>query len=312
MNAPRALLICNPAERAAWRAALLDAAGRARLTLRLCDAAPPEEVSYLLYAPSGDARPDFTRFTALRAILSLWAGVETLLSDPALPRDIPLCRMVDPSLSLGMRDYVLGHVMALHLGLRRDQSRDAWGAAPAPLARARRVSILGAGELGRVCAQALIAVGFDVALWSRSRKTLDGARSFAGLEELDAALARSDILIGLLPSTASTRDLLDAARIAKLPQGAALINAGRGDLIVEAALLAALRSGALSGAVLDVFRTEPLPDDHPFRAEPKAVVTPHIAAATRPETAAEVLIEQIARMERGAPPLHVVDHARGY
>lgn len=310
------LLSCAADEREEWSAAIAQALAAEGVAARLLDdpaAADPAVVDAVIFAPDGPVR-DFAPFTRLQAIISLWAGVERIVADPAIPAHVPLARMVEPGLTWGMRDYVVGHVMRLHLGLDatlRGPGPD-WGRPVPPLARDRRVGVLGLGELGGVCAAALAGLGFDVAGWSRGPKALSGVDCHSGEDGLDAVLARSEILVCLLPSTPATRGLLDARRLALAPRGAGLINAGRGDLIDDAALLAALDAGALSSATLDVFREEPLPADHPFRRHPRVTVTPHVASATRPGTAAQAVAAQAARLSRGQPLANVVDRAAGY
>jgi glyoxylate/hydroxypyruvate reductase A len=181
-----------------------------------------------------------------------------------------------------------------------------------PLARGRRVGVLGLGELGLACAQALAALGFDLAGWSRRPKDSGPVPAFSGPEGLDEVLRRSEILVLLLPATAATENVLDSRALALLPRGAVVVNPGRGTLIDDAALLAALDAGRIAHATLDVFRTEPLPPDHPFWAHPRVTVTPHIASETRPATAAEAVAENVRRGEAGEPFLHQVDRAQGY
>src|SRR5207302_5460972 len=158
----------------------------------------------------------------------------------------------------------------------------------------------------------LRALGFDVAGWSRSAKTAAGIQTYAGGAGLPLILGRSEILVCLLPLTAETDRILNARTLALLPRGAALVNAARGAHLVEEDLLAALASGQLSGAVLDVFRDEPLPAGHPFWHHPRIVVTPHVAAFTNPATAAPIILDNIRRFEAGQPLLNRVDLARGY
>lgn len=280
--------------------------------MELCRDGDPAGFDALIYAPGYPAQGvlDFAPFTRARVVQSLWAGVERIVTNPTLTQ--PLCRMVDPGLAHGMTEYCLGWAMRMHLGMDRHAQDGVWrNAAVPPLARERRVTVLGMGELGQAVAQGLRGAGFDVAGWSRSGAPVPGLPVLAG-PDLPAALARADILVCLLPDTAQTRDLLDARRLAHLPRDAAIINAGRGTLIVEADLLAALDSRALSHAVLDVFRTEPLPPDHPFWASPHVTVTPHVAAETRPATAAGVAAENLRRAMRNEPLLHQVDRNRGY
>ncbi|MHA3976439.1 2-hydroxyacid dehydrogenase [Halovulum sp. GXIMD14794] len=276
------------------------------------DAPDPAAIDYIVYTASGGLT-DFTPYTNARAVLSLWAGVEKIVGNPTLTQ--PLTRMVDPGLVEGMREWVTGHVLRHHLGIDRHiTGQDGiWrNDDPAPLARDRTVGVLGLGELGRTCARTLSGLGFDVIGWSRSPREVPGVTCAHGAEGLDQVLQRAKILVLLLPATAETNNLLNAERLAQMPRGAVIINAGRGTLIDDAALLAALDAGQIGHATLDVFRTEPLPPEDPYWAHPKVTVTPHISAPTRPATAARSVIQNIARAERGEPLLHLVDRERGY
>jgi len=310
---PRILFSAPDEQWPLWRPHLLAAFAEAGLEVALTDdAAGPWTFDYLVYQPGGPVA-DFLPFTRLKAVLSLWAGVERIVGDPTLT--VPLCRMVDPGLTQGMVEWVAAHVLRYHLGtdahvLGQD---GVWRhGVVAPLARDRTVTVLGLGELGRSVAAALQGLGFDVAGWSRRGRDLPGMRTFAGEEGLSAALAEAEILVTLLPATPETEGLLDARRLALLPEGARLINPGRGSLIDDAALLEALDGGRLAHATLDVFRREPLPPEHPFWAHPRVTVTPHVAAETRPETAAETIAENVRRGEAGLPFLHQVDRTAGY
>jgi glyoxylate/hydroxypyruvate reductase A len=312
-EAPVVLVAAPGAE--GWRAAIADAAAEAGVALDLRagdDPVPADRVRYVVFAPGGPA-PDFAAFPALRAILSLWAGVEKLLALP-LPGHVPLCRMVEPGLREGMRDYVVGHVMRWHLDLDAAIAGPGprWGAPVPPLARERTVGVLGLGEMGGTAAAALAGLGFRVLGWSRTPRALPGVDCRSGADGLRAVLGASGMVVALLPRTPATENLLDAAAFAAMRPGAALINAGRGEAVDDAALLAALDAGRLSRATLDVFRAEPLPADHPFRRHPRVTVTPHVAAATRPATAAAEIVAQIRRAEAGSPLLHVVERTRGY
>lgn len=290
---------------------LQDALAEAGLEAALLTDAPPERVDYIIYAPANPLR-DFSPFTRCKAVLSLWAGVERIVGNPTLTQ--PLARMVDPALTRGMVEYVTGHVLRYHLGLDAHIHARAgdWVAVPPPLAGARVVGFLGLGALGQACADALRGLGFQVIGWSRSPKTLPGIPCHHGDEGLKTVLQQSEILVTLLPHTSTTENLLDARRFGFCRSGLCLINPGRGALIDEAALIDALDAGPVQHATLDVFRTEPLPEDHPFWHHPKVTVTPHIAAATRAETAARVIVENIARVEGGAPLLNEVCRTRGY
>ncbi|MBO9478290.1 glyoxylate/hydroxypyruvate reductase A [Shimia sp. R11_0] len=272
---------------------------------------PPEEVDYIVYAPNSPVQ-DFSPYTRCKAVLNLWAGVENVVGNTTLT--MPLARMVDPGMTQGMMEWVVGHVMRHHLGMDRNilgQNGD-WTAHVPPLAQDRRVTILGLGELGSTCAQALAQLGFDVTGWSRSPKNLSDVTCLSGEAGLTEALSRADILVLLLPKTAATENLLNAERLARMPQGAMIVNPGRGPLIDDDALLAALDRGQIAHATLDVFRIEPLPLDHPYWAHPKVTVTPHIASETRVKTASQVIAENVQRGESGLPFLHLVDRSAGY
>ncbi|UWS80453.1 glyoxylate/hydroxypyruvate reductase A [Phaeobacter sp. G2] len=271
---------------------------------------PAAEVDYVIYAPNSDLQ-DFTSYTACKAVLSLWAGVETITGNPTLTQ--PLCRMVDPGLTAGMVEWVTGHVLRYHLDLDRSlNTQDRWTPVVPPLAQERPVTLLGLGALGAACARALAQLGFPVTGWSRSAKSLAGITCEHGNEGFQNALHQAQILVLLLPDTPATDNILNAKTLAMLPKGARILNPGRGSLIDDAALLAALDSGQLAHATLDVFRQEPLPMDHPFWAHPRITVTPHIAAETRPLTAAQMIAKNIQRGEGGRPFLNQVNRQLGY
>ncbi|WP_209426097.1 glyoxylate/hydroxypyruvate reductase A [Pararhodobacter sp. SW119] len=295
-----------------WEAPLRRALEESGIHADLTTSAAPETVDFIVYAPSGDIPADFTPFIRCRAVLSLWAGVERIASNTTLTQ--PLCRMVDPGLTQGMVEYVTGHVLRHHLGLdailRSQNGR--WNPVAPPLATKRPVGILGLGELGAACANTLATIGFPVMGWSRSEKTLQDVDCYHGDEGLSAVLRRAKIVVTLLPATTATENILDARRLALLQQGATIINPGRGSLIDDDALLGALNSGQVGHATLDVFRTEPLPIEHPFWSHPRVTVTPHIAADTRPETASRVIAENVRRGLAGEPLMHLVDREAGY
>lgn len=271
----------------------------------------PAEVDYIIYAPTSGLR-DFTPFTRAKAVLSLWAGVEKIVGNETLR--MPLARMVDPGLTRGMVEWVTGHVLRYHLGLDTDilNTVPEWKPRTPPLAQDRGVVILGLGALGEAAATTLGSLGFDVSGWSRSPKEIAGVRCFAGADGLNAALKRAEILVTLLPDTPATENTLNAETLGRMPRGAFVINPGRGPLIDDDALLDALGRGHIAHATLDVFRTEPLPVDHPYWSHPHVTVTPHIAAETRATTASRVIAENISRGERGADFLHLVDRSLGY
>ncbi len=272
---------------------------------------PPETVDYIIYAPNSEVQ-DFTPYTRTKAVLNIWAGVEAIITNPTLTQ--PLTRMVDDGLERGMVEWVTGHTLRHHLGtdthvLGQDGE---WRSYIPPLARDRPVTILGLGALGRACAEALVHLGFPVTGWSRSPKDIPGVRCLSGDDGLSQALETAQILVLLVPLTPQTENLLDAGTLAALPRGAVIINPGRGALVDDDALLAALDTGQISHATLDVFRTEPLPPAHPYWAHPRVTVTPHIASETRPETAAPIVADNIRRCEAGEPLRFLVDPALGY
>ncbi|MEQ8348167.1 MAG: glyoxylate/hydroxypyruvate reductase A [Sneathiellaceae bacterium] len=251
----------------------------------------------------------------LQAVSSAGAGVDRLLRDPELPPGLPIVRLVDERLASGMAEYVLLHVLRLHRRLAELQAAQAerrWIAFPTPDTPSTTTGVLGLGAIGSDVALKLAALGFRTIGWSRSLKELHGVETFAGLRELPEFLGLCDYCICLLPLTADTTGILDAGTLAQLPRGAHLINAGRGGHLVDADLLAALDSGQVASATLDVFATEPLPPDHPFWRHPKITVTPHNAADTVPSSAAAQIAENYRRLTAGRPLLNLVDRARGY
>ena len=256
----------------------------------------------------------------LDLIFSLGAGVDHLVGDARLP-EVPLVRVVDDDLTHRMSEYVVLHCLAHLRQFRRyldQQAARQWiDDRHQPAARDVRVGILGYGVIGRDAGAKLAMLGFDVAGWSRTKKPADGPNVFAGTEELDAFLARTDVLVALLPLTEETRGILDGALFRKLARngrlgGPILVNAGRGGLQVEADILAALAEGTLKAATLDVFETEPLPPDSPLWTHPAVTITPHNAGMSDPDVIAERIAEQIRRYEAGEMPGNLVDQRSGY
>lgn len=258
--------------------------------------------------------------TNLKVIFSLGAGVDAILKDPTLPQDVPIVRVNDPDLTMRMSEYILLHVLMHHRQQRRlddNQRGKVWDSFPTHAASALRVGIMGLGVLGQDAARKLAMVGFKVAGWSRTPKHIDGIQCFSGAGGLDTFLARSDVLVSLLPATAETDGILNRALIRKLarsgPFGAPiLINAGRGRQQVEEDILAALEAGELHAATLDVFRTEPLPAASPLWTHPRVTLTPHIAADSDPAVICEYVARQIAEFEATGQLNNLVDLKRGY
>lgn len=296
-----------------WRANLAAALG-APVDLRAWpDTGDPRDIeSVLAWKPPRGA---IATFPNLRLIVSLGMGVDHLLSDDLLPPDLPIVRIMDSGLVGQMSEY------ALHWALRHHREIDAYAANQAagrwdqrPMVDTihRRVGVLGLGEIGTDTARKFAALGFPVAGWSRTAKRIEGVDCFSGTDGFLPFLARSDILVGVLPFTPATADLLDARAFAALPRGAYVVNMGRGGYVVEEALLAAVDSGHLAGAALDVFRTEPLPAGHPFWTHPKIAVTPHVAGFTNPRTAAASVADNLRRLAEGRPLANLIDRAAGY
>ena len=255
------------------------------------------------------------RLPNLRLICSLGMGVDHLLDDPSLPAGVPIARLVDPNMIEQMSEYVLYGILHFHrrfdvYGAYQQAAR--WEELPLPHTAERRIGIMGLGEIGAECARKAAMLGFPVNGWSRTPKSIPGVASFSGTDALAAFLAQVDILVVILPLTAGTAKIIDAATLACLPRGAYFINVARGALVVEENLLAALDSGQLGGALLDVTQTEPLPPSHPLWTHPKVRITPHIAGLTNPVTAVHPIADNIRRLAAGEPLLHRVERDRGY
>jgi glyoxylate/hydroxypyruvate reductase A len=274
---------------------------------------PREEIELVLCwkHPLGELR----NYPNLKCIASLGFGVDHILRDPGLPPGVPVARLVDEGMTRAMSEYViaavLNHTRRFDL-FRQDQSQRVWRPRRPLHAPEVRVGIMGLGTLGRDAAAKLRLLGFPVAGWSRTPKEVAGVSCLAGAERLDEFLSRTDILVCLLPLTPATQGILDRRVFSRLPADAYLINAARGDHLVEEDLLAALDSGHLAGACLDVFRTEPLPESHPFWNHPRIVVTPHSASHTYPAAVAPQIIENFRRVRAGQAPLNAIDIDKGY
>jgi glyoxylate/hydroxypyruvate reductase A len=300
----------RPERWATYEAPLKSAFEQAGLQVDLRQEHPACEVDYVIYAPNSELQ-DFTPYTACKAVLSLWAGVEKITGNTTLTQ--PLCRMVDPGLTAGMVEWVTGHVLRYHLDIDRSlATQDRWEPVVPPLAQERPVTVLGLGALGTACATSLSHLGFPVTGWSRSPKGIAGVSCEHGDDGLTQALSSAQIVVLLLPDTPATENTLNRETLALLPQGARIINPGRGPLIDDDALLAALKTGQVAHATLDVFRIEPLPAEHPYWAHPNVTVTPHIAAETRALTAAQMIAQNIQRGETGQPFVNQVDRRLGY
>lgn len=257
----------------------------------------------------------FAQFPRLRAVFALGAGVDRLLTRADLPLQVPVIRLTDAGMAGQMAEYALYGVLRYQRQFdlyQAQQARHAWQPLPPRLAPEVRVSVLGLGAIGAVVARTLADLGYAVSGWSRRPKDLPGIACHHGPAALDALLATTDVLISVLPSTPETRWLITGKQLAQLPRGAALINAGRGDQIDEAALLDMLDVGHLRFAQLDVFAHEPLPPDSPLWDRPEVTITPHIAAITLPGPAVAQIADKLRALQRGEVPAGLVDRTWAY
>ncbi|HEY9065924.1 MAG TPA: glyoxylate/hydroxypyruvate reductase A [Burkholderiaceae bacterium] len=299
---------------AAWWPALQQALPGERLLRDRAEAVSGDPITIALVAnPPHGALADLPD---LGLVQSLWAGVDKLLADPTVPRNVPLARMVDPAMNEAMAETALWAVLSLHrdhFAYARAQREQRWQPLPQRRADEVRVAVLGLGQMGRACARRLARNGYPVAGWStRATEIDDGVVTHAGAAALPQVLGEADIVVNLLPLTDATRGLFNADTFARMPRGAALVNLARGGHVVEADLLAALDSRQLGHAVLDVFDTEPLPSVHPFWRHPAITVLPHVAAQTDPRSAAAIAARNVSAWREGRPLENLVDRSRGY
>lgn len=301
----------DPARGAAW--ARLFAQKAPELPFRIWpDIGDPLDVRFLAAWEPPAALG--TTFPNLEILFCVGAGIDHFdLS--SVPASIPVVRMIEPGIAAGMIEYVTLSTLALHrnwFAYRDQQQQELWQPLRVQPAETRRVGVLGIGVLGKAVLDRLHSFGFASAGWSRSPHHLDGIDCYAGKAQLPAFLARTDILVCLLPLTGETRGILDSEAFGMLPPGAALINVGRGNHVVQEDLLQALDTGKLAAAILDVADPEPLPPGHPFWRHPRIMLTPHIASMTQPETAVDVVLNNIQRHGRGEPLIGLIDRTRGY
>ncbi|WP_421698089.1 2-hydroxyacid dehydrogenase [Ancylobacter sp.] len=307
-----ALVFYSPVDDAgAWRAAL--AAELPDLDFRVDpEVGDAAEIRYALawLPPKGF----FARFPNLQLVTNLGAGVDALVRrDDLVP--VKFSRLSDPGMVAMMTSYVVFAVTRYARDIpvfERAKKRGEWEYVHPRALSEIKVAVLGLGELGGPAARMLATMGFTVSGWSRSPKDIPGVASHTGRAGLERVLAENEIVVSLLPLTPDSRGLLGAAEFALMQKGAKFVNASRGAVVDEAALIAALRSGQVGEATLDVFETEPLPKGHPLWSLDNVLITPHMASITVPVLAARDVAESIRRVRAGLPPLHEVDPGRGY
>jgi glyoxylate/hydroxypyruvate reductase A len=277
------------------------------------DVGDPADIQYVLV---WDLLPDMLDgMVNLRCVCSLGQGVDHLFRGIPVPDGVDIMRIVDPWMAQAMSEWVLLNVLRFHRQVpeyEAQQSKREWRSLPPPQTAERRVGILGLGALGKDAAVKISALGFDVAGWSRTEKEIDGVQCFHGAEGFKPFLNRTDILCCLLPLTTDTTDIINRDSLAALPDGAFVLNSGRGGHLVEADLIAALDAGHIAGAALDVFKTEPLPAEDPLWVHPKVSVWPHASAQTNAESGGNQIAEAIQRVFAGEKPNNLVDRDRQY
>jgi glyoxylate/hydroxypyruvate reductase len=274
----------------------------------------PDAVTYVLVWEPEPGR--IAGYRNLRVIFSSAAGVDHIVRDPTVPTHLPIVRMVSEETSQTLGEYCCLAALSILRDYPRmiaAQAERRWDTYEPPhTARDKRVGIMGFGTIGQVAARMLGGLGFQLAGWARTRKSADGVTMFAGDDELAAFLSTCDIVVNLLPDTPETRGILDARRLAMLPRGAGVVNGGRGTAIVLPDLIAALDSGQIGAAVLDVFEEEPLPADNPAWNHPRITVTGHLAGYASRRARAASVAATLAALERGEIIPHMYDRARGY
>jgi len=306
------LLICNHKDPKPWAKALSEKLPTATIEI-FPEVADPDQVDYIIcWKPKANT---FQQFPKLKVVQSLGAGVEHITETDELPASVRLTRIVDPQLAIDMWEFVLAIVMnklKLLPTYQQQQVQKEWEPHTYRRIPATSIGLLGLGKIGALVAQNFAQLGFQVVGWSNSKKEIAGVQTYIGADGFSSCLSQTDILINILPLTPNTEGILNQKNLCLLKKGAYLINVGRGGHLVEEDLIPLLNAGQLSGAFLDVFRTEPLPSEHPFWTHPQVSVTPHIASLTHVETAVAQLVENYQRFKAGKALRHEVSLEKGY
>jgi len=301
----------NASDIAKWETSLATRLSDFEIHELLSQAGAKSDVA-LVWAPPPHA---FANCPNLRGIIMQGQGVDHMMRDDTVPRDIPLVRLIDPDMANALSHWAILNALDFWrdgAAYRAQQDARHWRSLPQRPATGARVGVLGVGAIGTVIATRFAALGFEVRGFSRLPKQIDGVEVFAGMDQLADFATGLDIVVSVLPLTPQTTGIMDAAFFNSLAPGAFVINGGRGPQVVDDDLLAALDSGRIGGAALDVFAVEPLPESHPFWTHPHIRVWPHVAAQTNATSAADQVAEAILRMMAGESPANRVDWARGY
>ena len=298
-----------------WQTALAEKDSR----IRLVDASDSEALAkasvLMAWNPPPDLIAGLASMPEMKGVISLGQGVDHILKYGNYPPGLPLVRLVDPYMAEAMAEWVLLAILKWHRDdgayMAAAQRRD-WLKLPPKMAAHTTIAIMGLGAIGGHVGQVLAGLGFRVMGWSQKPKTLPSITSTTGEVGFQQCLAEADYIVSLLPLTPATRGLFSKAAFQQMKAGCYFINGGRGDSVDEAALLAAVKSGRIQGACLDVFATEPLPKTHPFWQEPRIIIWPHVSAQTNPLTASDQVCAAIQALSGGQKPKNLVDISKGY
>ena len=296
---------------AVWEASLANRLPDFEIVELLSEAGGDSDVA-LVWAPPRDA---FSHCTKLRGIIMQGQGVDHMMRDETVPRAVPLVRLVDPDMASALSHWAILNALDFWRDgavYRDQQNRGVWQHVPQRPATGAKVGVLGIGAIGTVIARRFAALGFETRGYARTMKQIDGVEVFAGAGQLADFASGLDIVVSVLPLTPDTTAIMNAGFFAQLAEGAFVINGGRGPQVHDEDLLAALQSGQIGGAALDVFAVEPLPQDHPYWTHPKVRVWPHVAAQTNATSAADQVAAAILAMINGQEPANRVDWSRGY